>query len=67
MLAQDYYGNIGNEAVRSLHLEQRVCMLQEPAHHSVARLVVRHRGLFSRLQDLGPLLQAWRGWGASAT
>lgn len=41
-------------------LQQRVGVLQEPASHGVTRLMVRHRLLLLRLQNLGLLLQTSR-------
>ena len=40
------------------HLEQGVCMFQEPAHHLTASLVVGHHHLLAGLQDLCLLLKA---------
>lgn len=45
------------EAGTCLNLEEGVGMLQEPAHHCVARLMVGHRGLLGGLKHLGLLLQ----------
>ena len=40
------------------HLEQGVCVFQEPAHHHMASLMVGHHHLLARLQDLCLLLKA---------
>ena len=40
------------------HLEQRVCVFQEPAHHHMASLVVGPGHHLTRLQDLCLLLKA---------
>ena len=40
-----------------LHLQQRVGVLQEPSSNGVTCLVIRHRLLLLRLQDLSLLLQ----------
>ena len=40
------------------HLEQGICVFQEPAHHRMASLVVGHRHLLARLQDLCLLFKA---------
>lgn len=40
------------------HLQQGVRMLQEPANHGVARLVVGHRATLLRREDARPALQA---------
>ena len=34
------------------HLEQGVCVFQEPAHHRMVSLMVGHRHLLAGLQDL---------------
>lgn len=41
-----------------MNLEKGVSVFQEPAHHSMAGLMVGHCGLLSELKDLGLLLQA---------